>query len=593
MLNNQARSPIYYDSADTAYYANLNGLSHIRKIAGVRTNLATSEGWGEVNAWNTGTQTGYFGGSFTINGSSNENNISWEDGPSGTRPTNKKELVWKVTTNSSDSGADGGWNKTITNIDYNKSHISILYVKRVAEGNGNFYHGTSTCLNLNGTSNGNPYFQAIGAQSLPLNVWCVSIGFLRANNDTASTAATSWSGIYRLDTGERILGATDFRLAQSTNSQHRCFLYYSTNTATELWFANPGFYEINGNEPKLSEILMRPEDRTDSLRADVDMRAPIFYDSNNTSYFLNPSASGGNALNTIGDWRQTTDTWSGEVSGKMQYHGNHWYLQAAGYVHFRNTSGVNTFYVDSGGVGYVNNYLTGANSLRAPLFYDSNDTNYYIDPSSTSNLNAATFAGNVVGQNAYFNQDVGIGFTSGNIGGRLNIRNSAAGQIAAKLELGSSSNGSTIGTFIHTGASYASAGMFLNFQSNHISGDDNVLICYLDGDLVNKNNSYTQYSDERLKENIVDATPKLNEIKQIKVRNFNFKGEDLKQIGVVAQEFESIFPALVKEREVPGHEDPIKTVKYSVLVPILIKAMQEQQTIIDDLKSRLETLENQ
>jgi len=32
--------------------------------------------------------------------------------------------------------------------------------------------------------------------------------------------------------------------------------------------------------------------------------------------------------------------------------------------------------------------------------------------------------------------------------------------------------------------------------------------------------------------------------------------------------------------------------KYSVLVPILVKAMQEQQAIIDDLKSRLETLEN-
>ena len=135
--------------------------------------------------------------------------------------------------------------------------------------------------------------------------------------------------------------------------------------------------------------------------------------------------------------------------------------------------------------------------------------------------------------------------------------------------------------------------MFLHFQSNHISGDDNVLICYLDGDIVNKNNSYTQYSDEKLKENIVDATDKLEEVKQIKVRNFNFKGEDLKQIGVVAQELESIFPALVKEREVPGHEEPIKTVKYSVLVPILIKAMQEQQTIIDDLKSRVETLENQ
>ena len=230
---------------------------------------------------------------------------------------------------------------------------------------------------------------------------------------------------------------------------------------------------------------------------------------------------------------------------------------------------------------------------RAPIYYDRDNTAYYGDFGSTSNINALTLIGTLSGQNAYFAQSVGIGFTSGNIGGRLNVKNSAAGQIAAKLELGSSVNSSSTGVFVNTTASYASSGMFLHFQSNHISGDDNVLIAYLDGDIVNKNNSYTQYSDQRLKENIVDATSKLEEIKQIRVRNFNFIGEDLKQIGVVAQELEPIFPGLVKEREVPGHDDPIKTVKYSVMVPILIKAMQEQQTVIDDLKSRLETLENQ
>ena len=34
-----------------------------------------------------------------------------------------------------------------------------------------------------------------------------------------------------------------------------------------------------------------------------------------------------------------------------------------------------------------------------------------------------------------------------------------------------------------------------------------------------------------------------------------------------------------------------KEVKYSVLLPIAIKAIQEQQTIIEDLKARIETLE--
>jgi hypothetical protein len=108
-----------------------------------------------------------------------------------------------------------------------------------------------------------------------------------------------------------------------------------------------------------------------------------------------------------------------------------------------------------------------------------------------------------------------------------------------------------------------------------------------DGDVANTNNSYGAISDQSLKENIVDATDKLADLNQVQVRNFNLIGSDQKQIGVVAQELESVFPALVKT-----DDSGIKSVKYSVFVPILIKAVQEQQTIIDDLKARIETLEN-
>jgi autotransporter-associated beta strand protein len=125
----------------------------------------------------------------------------------------------------------------------------------------------------------------------------------------------------------------------------------------------------------------------------------------------------------------------------------------------------------------------------------------------------------------------------------------------------------------------------------------NQLIIYGNGDIKNKNNSYGQISDVRLKENIVDAKPKLEDIKKLKVKNFNLIGDDLKQIGLIAQEVEEVFPGLVNEDKEPdiegGEEGGVyKSVKYSVLVPILIKAMQEQQEIIDDLKSRIEQLEN-
>ena len=107
-----------------------------------------------------------------------------------------------------------------------------------------------------------------------------------------------------------------------------------------------------------------------------------------------------------------------------------------------------------------------------------------------------------------------------------------------------------------------------------------------DGDVQNTNNSYGGISDQNLKENIVDATNKLDDINQVQIRNFNFIGSDHKQIGVIAQELESVFPSLVKT-----DDEGLKSVKYSVLVPILVKALQEADDKIDALTARVEALE--
>jgi hypothetical protein len=113
------------------------------------------------------------------------------------------------------------------------------------------------------------------------------------------------------------------------------------------------------------------------------------------------------------------------------------------------------------------------------------------------------------------------------------------------------------------------------------------------GNIRNANNSYGTFSDVRLKENIVDTTPKLDDVLKLKVRNFNLIGEqeNHKQIGFIAQEMEEVFPKLVDEST--GIDGLIvKGIKTSVLIPILVKAIQEQQAIITDLKARIESLES-
>jgi len=128
------------------------------------------------------------------------------------------------------------------------------------------------------------------------------------------------------------------------------------------------------------------------------------------------------------------------------------------------------------------------------------------------------------------------------------------------------------------------------------TGGSQKLEIYGNGNVANVNNSYGALSDIKLKENIVDATPKLADLMQVKVRNYNLIGDTTKQIGVVAQELETVFPALVDEspdRDGEGGNlsTVTKSVKYSVFVPMLIKAIQEQQALITALTARITALE--
>ena len=110
------------------------------------------------------------------------------------------------------------------------------------------------------------------------------------------------------------------------------------------------------------------------------------------------------------------------------------------------------------------------------------------------------------------------------------------------------------------------------------------------GNVTNTNNSYGQISDASLKENIVDANSQWEDIKAIKVRNFNFKESTNHlthtQIGVVAQEIETVSPSLVEDTS-----EGIKSVKYSVLYMKAVKALQEAMTKIESLEARVTELE--
>lgn len=201
----------------------------------------------------------------------------------------------------------------------------------------------------------------------------------------------------------------------------------------------------------------------------------------------------------------------------------------------------------------------------------------------------------------------------------LNVRASNAGMTGNVLSVTADRNTTNASYNLIAAGCYAVADRFIVRDS---------------GNVVNTNNSYGAISDIKFKENIVNAAPKLAKLLQVRIVNYNLKtAPTQRQLGVIAQELELISPGLIEETpdyinvekirevEVPAidavfddegglvtpateattkfeeyiEREPAgtvtKSVKYSVFVPMLIKAMQEQQEMIVALQVRIDALE--
>jgi hypothetical protein len=222
---------------------------------------------------------------------------------------------------------------------------------------------------------------------------------------------------------------------------------------------------------------------------------------------------------------------------------------------------------------------------------------YFYVAENSNTTSGFTKAMQINGNNTVTTGFVGIG--SGAVGtNQLQVRSGAANYAAAVFESFTGSGATNYGPFVHLINGPNDGTRYLQRWS---SGNAIRAQITSSGHYQSSVNSYGSTSDIKLKENIVDATPKLDEVMQLKVKNFNYKADEDKQklIGMIAQDVEEVFPGLVFESEdtetVDGEVKHLgtttKSLKYSVFVPVLIKAMQEQQTIIEDLKSRIETLE--
>ena len=97
----------------------------------------------------------------------------------------------------------------------------------------------------------------------------------------------------------------------------------------------------------------------------------------------------------------------------------------------------------------------------------------------------------------------------------------------------------------------------------------------------------TNVSDVSLKKQITPLASPLEKVLNLRGVAFHWKDETMgteREIGVIAQELEQVFPELVKSI------DDRKFVKYEGLAPVLIEAIKEQQALISQMKEEIQNL---
>ena len=98
------------------------------------------------------------------------------------------------------------------------------------------------------------------------------------------------------------------------------------------------------------------------------------------------------------------------------------------------------------------------------------------------------------------------------------------------------------------------------------------------------------FSDRRLKSQIEHIDPVLEKVLDLEAKKYFMTGKENvsknKSLGFIAQEVEALFPEIVSEK------DGYKALSYSSFGILAIKAIQEQQQLIEKLEKRIELLEN-
>lgn len=122
--------------------------------------------------------------------------------------------------------------------------------------------------------------------------------------------------------------------------------------------------------------------------------------------------------------------------------------------------------------------------------------------------------------------------------------------------------------------------------------------------------SWTNVSDQNLKRNIQEYSGALNTVMQLQPKTYEYRTDEIPhmnlsegpQIGLIAQEVQTVLPGVVTNNAHPGPPDEngrdteeinYLGIDYIKIVPVLTQAIKEQQALIEQLQQEIEILKNE
>jgi hypothetical protein len=404
VYNGSLRSPIFYDSNNTGYYADPSNLSYLNSIL-VNSAVSNNSGGlrnvmpaGGAYTTTTGTVNGaivitlpvslspmlrfrvsvytYDGLSFDIYCGGHTSGGTWYNTFAYMGTANRSALNVRFTYG---GGAlyvyigelGSSWS-------YPQVFITDVQVGYVDTGypnwddNWSIGFNSSTYNNINATHTVNPPTQSGN------NTSAVYAPIFYDSNDTNR---------YLDPAGTSVLNAANWQGVQSWAGDGS----YARGTPTYG-------YRFNNSADTINAFIINNSGDTTSYSSS---RAPIFYDSNDTGYYLDPNSTGlalatngivSSGTGTNGGFQNRTFTsgrnriWSfgnADTYGISYFQGGPDYIGL--HVSGTATQGGSDFWVSSQGISQT------SVSSRAPIFYDSNNTGYYVDPNGNSVLTTAIF----------------------------------------------------------------------------------------------------------------------------------------------------------------------------------------------------------